>query len=144
LISRNDSNCALFGKVVWLRGTGRPLVVNPDYDEAIIMVGEDLQPVSDQLAERSIIRAEAVSAWVSLALEQPNPTEWANALVAAALEKLNTVPHSLKVKAEAKLQLHEIRSAIHAGIVEALTERRYHRPVGKIESLAQARWQTSR
>jgi hypothetical protein len=92
------------------------------------MLGEDLQPVADQLAERSIIRAEAVAAWVSLALEQPNPTEWANALVAAALEKLNTVPQSLKVKAEAKLQLLDIRRAMHAGIVEAYMERRYTAP----------------
>jgi hypothetical protein len=91
-------------------------------------MSDEIQSVADALAERSIIRAEAVAAWVSLALEQPNPTEWANAIVAAALEKLNTVPQNLKVKAEAKLQLLDIRRAIHAGIVEAYMERRYTDP----------------
>jgi hypothetical protein len=91
------------------------------------MLGQGLQPVADQLAERAIIRADSIDVWVSLALEQANPTEWTNALVAAALEKSLGVPESLTVKAEAKLQLQEIRSAIHAGIVEALMERRYSR-----------------
>jgi hypothetical protein len=91
------------------------------------MLSGDLQPVADQLAERAVIRAGSVDAWVSLALEQANPTEWANALVAAALEKLEGIPECLKVKAEAKLQIQEIRSAIHAGIVRTLLERRYSR-----------------
>ena len=36
------------------------------------------------------IRADAIGAWVSLALEQP--AKWVSALVAAALDRLNTIP----------------------------------------------------
>jgi hypothetical protein len=83
-----------------------------------------VESVADALTELSTIRAESIDAWVSTALEQANPTEWTNALVAAALERLSTAPESPKVKTEAKLQLHDIRRAIHAGIVEAHMERR--------------------
>jgi hypothetical protein len=84
---------------------------------------EDIQSEEEQLADRTVIRAEAVDAWVALALEQSDPEEWANALVVAALEKLDTVPENLTVKAEARLQLLGIQRAIHAGITRRRTDR---------------------
>ena len=80
------------------------------------------QSVADQLAERALIRAEAVDAWVSLALQQPNPDDWASALVAAALNKLHTVPERLNIKAEARLQLLDMRRANSAGIANSRRE----------------------
>jgi hypothetical protein len=77
-----------------------------------------------QLAERVGVRAEAIRAWATLALEQPNPVEWTNVLVGAALEKLETTPEMLPVKAEARLQLLDIQRAIHELIVERSPEPR--------------------
>jgi hypothetical protein len=84
---------------------------------------EDVHSAADQLADRAVIRAKAVDAWVGLALEQPHPEEWANALVAAALDRLTAVPEKLTVKAEARLQLLDIQRAIHAGITSSRTDR---------------------
>ncbi len=83
----------------------------------------DVQIAANELANRAVIRAEAVDAWVTLALEQPDPGRWTSAIVSAALDKLNTLPQSLTVKAEARLQLLDIRRAIHAGIANSQTER---------------------
>ena len=84
---------------------------------------KDVQFAANELANRAVIRAEAVDAWVTLALKQSDPGEWTSAIVAAALDKLNTVPQSLAVKAEARLQLLDIRRAIHAGIANSQVER---------------------
>jgi hypothetical protein len=80
------------------------------------MLHEEVQSLACELADRSVIRADAIDAWVSLALEQSDPNEWVSAMVAAALDKLNTVPETLTVKAEARLQLLDIRRAIFSGI----------------------------
>jgi hypothetical protein len=58
------------------------------------MLKEEVQSLANELADRSIIRADAIDAWVSLALQQPEPSEWASAIVTAALDKLNTVPET--------------------------------------------------
>jgi hypothetical protein len=70
-----------------------------------MMSGEELQRAADQLAERAIVRAQAIDAWASLALEQCNPIEWTDALVAAALDRLETNSLNPTVRAEARLQL---------------------------------------
>ena len=74
--------------------------------------------LDDRLAEYAMIRAEAVDTWVTLALEQPDPGSWVSTLVAAALNRLNRVPEKLDVKAEARLQLLDMRTAILDGIVK--------------------------
>lgn len=87
------------------------------------MLNDEVQSLAYELADRSKIRADAIGAWVSLALEQPDPNEWVSALVAAALDRLNTIPDTLTVKAEARLQLLDMRRAIHAGIARDRLER---------------------
>jgi hypothetical protein len=82
------------------------------------MSGREFQRVAGQLAGRAITRADAIDDWVSLALEQPNPREWTNALVATALRKLETTSVSPPVQAEARLQLLDIKRAIHAVIAK--------------------------
>lgn len=82
------------------------------------MSGREFQRVAGQLAGRAVIRAEAIDDWTSLALEQPNPREWTNALVAAALKKLENTSVSLPVQAAARLELLDIRRAIHDAIAE--------------------------
>jgi len=82
------------------------------------MSGREFQRVAGQLAGRAVIRAEAIDDWASLALEQPNPREWTNALVAAALKKLETTSVNLPVQAEARLELLDIRRAIHDAIAK--------------------------
>ena len=86
------------------------------------MLQEEVRSLAYELADRSIIRADAIDAWVSLALQQPGPNEWASAIVAAALDKLNTVPETLTVRAEARLQLLDIRRAIFAGIARSRSD----------------------
>jgi len=76
------------------------------------MLNSEVAKAGEQLAARAVIRAEAVDAWVALALEQPDPVLWTNNLVAAALERLALVPQTLGVKAEARLQILDIRRAI--------------------------------
>ncbi len=80
------------------------------------MLNSEVAKAGDQLAERAVIRAEAVDAWVALALEQRDPIGWTNTLVAAALERLALIPQTLAVKAEAHLQITGMRRAILAGI----------------------------
>ena len=79
------------------------------------MLNDDIESLTYERAEPSRIRAEAIDAWVSLALAQPDPIRWVSALVAAALDKLNAIPETLTVKAEARLQLLDMRRAIHTG-----------------------------
>jgi hypothetical protein len=77
-----------------------------------------------QLAERVAIRKEAIRAWATLALEQPDPTTWTNALIGAALERLEVTAETLPVKAEARLELLDIQRAIHALIGKHSSEPR--------------------
>jgi hypothetical protein len=86
------------------------------------MSGREFQRVAGQLAGRAIIRAEAVDDWASLALEQPNPREWTNALFETALKRLETTSVSLPVQAEARLQLLDIKRGIHAVIAQHAPE----------------------
>ena len=72
-----------------------------------------------QLANRVAIQAQAIDAWVSLALENPDPEAWANALIASALDRLNTVQETPPVKAEARLQILDTQRAILAGITNS-------------------------
>jgi hypothetical protein len=88
------------------------------------MSHQEIQAVANMLAERAAIRAKAIDNWVSLAMEQSNPREWSNALLAAALERLEIVPESLPVKAEARLQLLDIQRAILARIGNHSTDDR--------------------
>ncbi len=80
------------------------------------MVSIEFQAAADQLDGRTAFRAETIQAWVSLALKEPDPAEWTNALTSKALDRLATVQASLPVKAEARLQILDIRRAIQAGI----------------------------
>jgi hypothetical protein len=80
------------------------------------MYRKEIKSVADQLTQRATIRAEAVDAWVALALEQPDPIAWSEALVAAALIRLDEVAASRKVKAEAKQQLLDIQRAMQDGL----------------------------
>ena len=77
----------------------------------------------DEFANRILTRAEAVDGWIALALRQSDPGEWVDALAARALDRLNLVPESLTVKAEARRQLLDLRRAIHAGIAIRHTHR---------------------
>ena len=86
------------------------------------MLSKDIHALADQLSDRAVIRAEAIDAWVSLALEQVDPSEWIGALVASALDRLNMVQESLVVKAEARLQVLDIQRSIHVGIANSRKE----------------------
>ena len=79
---------------------------------------------AEQLDSRAVIRAQAIEAWVSLALENPDPEAWANALIASALDRLNTVQETLPVKAEARLQILDTQRAILAGITKSQNKQR--------------------
>ena len=72
-----------------------------------------------QLANRRTTQAQAIDAWVSLALENSDPEAWANALIASALDRLNTVQETPPVKAEARLQILDTRRAILSGITKS-------------------------
>ena len=83
------------------------------------MMPEELQSLAATLVDRTIIRVDAIDAWVSLALEQPEPGEWVGAIVAAALDRLSAMPQSRTVKAEARRQLLDIQRAMHAGVARS-------------------------
>ncbi len=99
----------------------RPLVVNSN-GEVIVVINE-VFVAEQQLAIRAGIQAQAIEAWVSLALENPYPEAWANALVASALDRLNMVQEALPVKAEARLQILDTQRAILAGITKSQNKR---------------------
>jgi len=77
---------------------------------------QEMQAVAHVLAERATIRAKAIDDWVSLAMQQPNPREWSEALITSALDRLAHVPESRAVKAEARLQLLDIQRALRSRI----------------------------
>jgi len=88
------------------------------------MSHHEMQAVANVLAEREAIRSAAIEDWVSVAMTQANPREWSNALVTAALEKLEMVPESLPVKAEARLQILDLQRALLARIGDRSTNDR--------------------
>ena len=88
------------------------------------MLDEPVQRAADQHPEQDIVRAEAIDAWASLALEQPDPGDWTDALVAAALDRLATTPEQLPVKAAARQRLLDIHGAVKSVIAKQLAETR--------------------
>ena len=83
--------------------------------EAVI-VGNEVFVVAEQLATRAVIRARAIEAWVSLALESPDPEAWADALIASALDRLNELRETLQSSRGHRSRILDMRRAILAGI----------------------------